>query len=79
MRYNYLSLRLCIGQDGELVMCYNSTTCAAAAEFANLITAEDCCLNNPDGLSFRRFCGSEMCRSCIGMCMLCYNSQYSIS
>ena len=30
------------------------------------MTIEDCCLNNPDGLSFQRI-GIEICESCIGI------------
>ena len=50
------------------MMCYNSNTCAAAGEFANAMSIEECCSNNPDGRTFRRFCDSDPCEPCIGMC-----------
>ena len=49
----------------ELAFCYNNN---CEGEF-DVMTIEDCCLNNPDGLSFVRF-GSEACEPCVGMCML---------
>ena len=51
----------------QTVRCFNSDTCQRTEELAPM-TIEDCCFNNPDGLSFQRF-GSELCESCIGMCM----------
>ena len=50
------------------MLCYNSSTCAAAGEFANAMSIEDCCSNNPDGLTFRRLYDSDPCEPCIGMC-----------
>ena len=57
-----------------VILCYNSNTCALAGEFANAMTIEECCSNNPDGLAFRKF--DETCEPCIGMC---YITTYRLS